>query len=93
MLTAFHIQSSLRKKKFIWPVFSRIWPEYGEILRISAYSVQMRENTDQKNSEYGHFLRSEQLVCKQLTLKKNTVETIRNDAITRFFSLNLKFNR
>ena len=22
------------------------------------YSVQMRENTDQNNSEYGHFLRS-----------------------------------
>ena len=22
------------------------------------YSVKMRENTDQKNSEYGHFLRS-----------------------------------
>ena len=24
----------------------------------SAYSVQMRENTDQKNSKYGHFSRS-----------------------------------
>ena len=23
------------------------------------YSVQMRQNTDQKNSEYGHFSRSE----------------------------------
>ena len=39
-------------------VFSRIWTEYGEILRISTYAVQMRENTDQNNSEYGHFLRS-----------------------------------
>ena len=30
-----------------------------EILRISPHSVWMRENTDQKNSEYGqHFLRS-----------------------------------
>ena len=28
--------------------------EYGYIIRISLYSVQMRENTDQKNSEYGH---------------------------------------
>ena len=26
-----------------------------EILRISQYSVRMWENTDQKNSEYGHF--------------------------------------
>ena len=33
--------------------------EYGVILSISLYSVLMRENTDQKNSEYGHFLRSE----------------------------------
>ena len=24
----------------------------------SSYSVRMRENTDQKNSEYGHFSRS-----------------------------------
>ena len=30
-----------------------------EILRTSTYSVRMQENTDQKNSEYGHFSRSE----------------------------------
>ena len=29
------------------------------ILRKSPYSVRMRENTDQNNSEYGHFLRSD----------------------------------
>ena len=28
------------------------------VLRIRSYSVRMRENTDQNNSEYGHFLRS-----------------------------------
>ena len=27
-------------------------------VRISLYSVWMRENADQNNSEYGHFLRS-----------------------------------
>ena len=32
--------------------FSRIRSEYG--VRISPYSVQMRENTDQKNFEYGY---------------------------------------
>ena len=47
--------------EYFWYVFSRIWTEYGEILRISPHSVQMRENTDQKNSEYGHFSRSDQL--------------------------------
>ena len=29
------------------------------LLRISPYSVRMRKNTDQKSSEYGHFLCSD----------------------------------
>ena len=44
--------------EFFWSVFSRIRTEYAEILRISPYSARMRENTDQKNFEYGHFSRS-----------------------------------
>ena len=40
----------------LWPAFSCIRTEYGEILRISPYSVRMRENADQNNSEYVHFL-------------------------------------
>ena len=44
----------------IFPTFPHIWTEYGEILRMSPYSVQMRENADQNNSEYGHFSRSEE---------------------------------
>ena len=40
---------------FFWSVFSRIRTKYGEIQSISPYSVRLRENTDQKNSEYGHF--------------------------------------
>ena len=31
-----------------WSAFSRIRTEYGKILRISPYSVRMRENTEQK---------------------------------------------
>ena len=46
------ISHTLREKcpysEFFWSVFSRIRTEYGEILRTSAYSVQMWENTDQK---------------------------------------------
>ena len=38
-------------------VFSRIRTDYGEIWSIFSYSVRMRENTDQKNFEYGHFSR------------------------------------
>ena len=52
---------SLREKclysKLFWPAFSRIWTEYGKILRVSLYSVRMRENADRNNSEYEHFLR------------------------------------
>ena len=44
--------------EFYWSVFFSIRTEYGEILRISPYSVRMRENADENNSEYGHFLRS-----------------------------------
>ena len=44
--------------EILWSVFSRIWTEYEEILRISSYLVRMRENTDQENSEYGNFPRS-----------------------------------
>ena len=39
-------------------VFSHILTEYGEIQSISLYLVRMKENTDQKNSEHGLFLRS-----------------------------------
>ena len=39
---------SVEIRSFFWSIPSRIWTEYGKILRISPYSVQMRENTDQK---------------------------------------------
>ena len=44
--------------ELFWSTFSHICTEYGGILRISPYSVRMRENMGQNNSEYGHFLRS-----------------------------------
>ena len=62
------MKDTLREKcpysEFFWSIFSHIWTEYGEILRISPYSVRMRENTDQKNSEYGHFSRSDTIEKK-----------------------------
>ena len=46
---------------FHWVKSVRIWsfsgPYFHVSLRISTYSVQMREKTDQKNSKYGHFSR------------------------------------
>ena len=44
--------------ELFWSAFSHIQTEYGEILRISPYSVRMQENADQNNSEYGQFSRS-----------------------------------
>ena len=41
--------------ELFWSTFSRIRAEYGEIRLISPYSVRMRENTDQNNSEYDGF--------------------------------------
>ena len=70
---------SLREKctysEFFWSVFSRIRTEYREALRISPYSVQMRENTDQKNPKYGHFLH---IACssRKLSEKHLIPETI-----------------
>ena len=45
-----HCVKSVRNRSYSGP--------YLEILRISPYSVRKRENTDQYNSKYGHFLRS-----------------------------------
>ena len=49
------LTSTLREKcpysEFFWSLLFRIRTEH----RDSPYSVQMRENTDQKNSEYEHF--------------------------------------
>ena len=40
----------------VFGVFSPIWTKYEDLLCKSPYSVQMWENTDQKNSEYKFFL-------------------------------------
>ena len=59
---------SLREKRqysdLFWSEFFCIRTKYGEILRISPYSVRMWENEDQNNSEYGHFLRSDCYIWK-----------------------------
>ena len=47
---------------------------FGVILvHIFRYSVQMRGNPEQKNSEYKHFLRSEEYICFYSYYKKGFV--------------------
>ena len=43
-----HCMKSVQIRSFFRFAFSHIQTEYGEIQSISPYSVQMRENTDQK---------------------------------------------
>ena len=64
MLSSYLVLSlywTLREKcpysKIFWSLFSRIRTEYREMRSTSPYSVQMHENTGQKNSEYGQLLR------------------------------------
>ena len=44
--------------EFFWYVFSHIWTDCEEIIRITPYSVRMLENKDQNNSGYGPFSQS-----------------------------------
>ena len=47
------------------------FPAFGlntEILHTSPHSARMRENTDQNNSEYGHFSRSKYVVVLTITI-------------------------
>ena len=70
-LLALTLSYTLRKAcpylELFWFAFSRIRTEYGEKLRISLYSVQMRENMDQNNSECGQFLRSDNVNDNSIT--------------------------
>ena len=61
--------SRLRQSVRIWSYSGLYFPAFGlnTVVRISPYSVQMRKNTDQNNSEYGHFLRSEYKSCSLCT--------------------------
>ena len=58
ILSSIPLREKCPYSEIFWSAFSRIWTEYGEILRVSPYSVRIRENADQNNSEYRHFLRS-----------------------------------
>ena len=49
-----------------------IFPHSDWILRISPYSVRMREKTDQKISEYGHFYAVNVLEEVSLEIKYST---------------------
>ena len=70
---AFFLRLSIHLRKLFTPFSFTVWKmfvfgvvlvcifahlDWIGIFHISQYSVQMRENTDQNNSEYRHFLHS-----------------------------------
>ena len=68
--------------EFSWSAFSRIGTEYEEIRSISPYSVQMRKNMGQKNSEYRQFLRS---VSKERSWLVNTPDSLKSQKLFLFY--------
>ena len=66
---AYHCVKCFCIRSYSGRYFPRSWTEYGEILHISPYSVRMRNNTDQNNSEYGHFLCSVFLIVGNRGMK------------------------
>ena len=55
---------SVRIRSLSGPHFPTLGPNKGEILRISPYSVRMRENTEQKNFKYEYFSRGELVLIR-----------------------------
>ena len=53
-ISLFHCIKNVRFRSFSSPYF----PAFGLNTSKSPYSGPMRDNADQKNSKYGHFLRS-----------------------------------
>ena len=56
--SGFTLPKKYQYLEFFWSMFSLIRIEYGDSLRKSLYSAQIRENTDQAISEYENFLGS-----------------------------------
>ena len=75
LLQYYTLRESCPYSEIFWSVFSHIRTEYRPV---SPYSVRMQENTDQKNSKYGHFSRSDTewllLGSYQLTEVQNRIE-------------------
>ena len=66
------------------PYSELFWFVFFRIQSISQYSVRMRENTDQNNSEYRHFLRSVMIMTMFLKEGKFLLENINNQIFTNF---------
>ena len=65
-----------------------------ENVRIISYSVQIQENTDENNSEYGHFSRKVKLNCKNSAkFLTNSIPQNQNKKTSVFSKIPLMFWR
>ena len=59
----------IQVREYFWSIFSLIRVVYGDLRNKCPYSVRMDENTGKKNSESGHFLRSDDHILLISTYK------------------------
>ena len=85
--------------EFFWSLFSRIWTEYSEILRISPYSVQMLgkkckidiyfidfQYSVQFDAEYWHHWANYAKLCRNFSFSQN-FQTRKLRGIRVFYAL------
>ena len=72
--------------EFFWSAFSWIRTKYGNLQSKSPYSVRMRENADQRNSEYEYFSHR---ACREhlLHLIINIAQLVSNIAGNEYLSI------
>ena len=80
-----HCARSVRMRSFLWFIFSRIRTECGDLHSKSPYSVQMRENTDQKNLAFGHCSGSGYLEHDSDSFVKSSGSCVKSVQIRRFY--------
>ena len=71
--TKLHCVKSVRIRSFPGSYFPAFGPN-TESESVSTHSVRMRENTDQKNSEYGHS--SRKTTCHSIKFKKENFKIL-----------------
>ena len=81
----------------LWSLFPHIQTEYWDTRSISPCPVQMRENTNRKNSEYGHFSGSVHCTVARKTSKtlflfqNRSAATSKSSSLDKFFYQFWKF--
>ena len=77
----YHCVKRVQIRSFFWSVFSRIWTEYRDLLRKSPYSVLIRKNTNQKNTQ-GYDQNRKLFRTNNFVLAHSSAKKIFNEQLT-----------